>query len=425
MNTDLEEQSSHPPPPPRPPPRPPTLGITNNKATKKAQPILSISVSPAARGKVPSRPVPIPGQESNVPFPTSSAPESVQSSSLPNLQLSPPKADSDPAKRRKNNPLKKITVKEPKREDQPQPKFPLESAASLPAHAMATLSPPAPIPDVPDSFNPILEKSRGATVGNLKNLVTLFRVRLPNGSHRTFPVDPSTTTRSILDKLITKMQTEKLSDQDWSESRIFLKQHNDEIRLEDDDNVFELLQFHPPGCEFIFKREGEKEVDVLEELKLIERTNRDKDKRKETLQEAYTNWITENKKNKPAITLFSDKRYFPPISATTDRDTQITMLQDKLLDLEEDLFGFTKRVDSIKKTKLRKNCSTVDFSKVRILSLLVESTSNGSSVYRVMVDGWQCVMKQVSIINRTVSPIKLFNELSLLESLPAHENIIQ
>ena len=75
--------------------------------------------------------------------------------------------------------------------------------------------------------------------------------------------------------------------------------------------------------------------------------------------------------------------------------------------------------------KGKKNLITIDTQNITVGHRLGTGGS-GCAVYSCNVDGWECAMKELKIVNAKQSDIDAFvAEIFMLESLPAHKNLVR
>jgi len=277
------------------------------------------------------------------------------------------------------------------------------------------------------------EEKKGGTPKFVTNR-KLIRIKLPNGSYRTFPVHSETTIGYIVEKIKSKMAYEQAEN-----AFIFQVNGKDEVRLEDQVLLGKHLETVPATSEFIFKKHGEKLIDRTEELKQIELENKILEKRKENIQEALSTWMGDSKVSLPtASTSFSAERIFFPAVPFGKNASRSEVEQMKLFAQADQISSFiieknsaTRKYSQLKKTKGAKiQPGVIDFSSqflileeqnVTALSKISEVVS-----YAVVVSGWRCYMKEYFChANDSTSTKKLLFEISLLENLPYHPNIIQ
>lgn len=276
------------------------------------------------------------------------------------------------------------------------------------------------------------------SIGTPKRLI---RVKLPNNSYRTFPVLENTTTEVIIEKIKSKMSKEK-SDH-YVYSQLFqVNKNGTEFLLHKDLLISEVLRKAPDDCEFIFKKQGEKLIDRNEELQQIALENRILEKKKENIQEALSTWLGDAKiptgggNHTIVTTTISEKRFPLPNIAFHSSKSEFEKMN--LLHHAETFYALlieksssSRRFAQLKKTKATKTSQCIidfsgDISIVKRNEVAALSRISEMITYTVVVSGWKCFMKEFFChVNDFSSQKKVAFEVTLLEVLPYHPNIIQ
>lgn len=268
----------------------------------------------------------------------------------------------------------------------------------------------------------------------------ILRVKLFDGTHKTFPITPATTAAQILTKLLDKLNKER-PDQGWEKCLLYSELAEAERRVANTEHLMPIIS---SGCEIKFKIPGEKEVDREEELKRIEKVNRAnmqmkaalKRKQEKALEEearaavvaaaAASGGTVRKKKSRLPVPVTSREARFNDVSSILskcDKDLQLKLMKRKIEMLEDDAEGLRKRLAATK-AKSKRNRWMVDLRNVRITEKIAGPGGSFAIVYSVDVDGWRCAMKEL-ILDGSVVPDMLLTEIAVLSALPFNENIVK
>mmetsp|Transcript_17728 Transcript_17728/g.68764 ORF Transcript_17728/g.68764 Transcript_17728/m.68764 type:complete len:1230 (+) Transcript_17728:140-3829(+) len=270
----------------------------------------------------------------------------------------------------------------------------------------------------------------------------ILRVKLFDGTHKTFPITASSTAAQIHSKLVDKLKKER-PDCEWDRCLLYSELAEAERRVASTECLMPIIS---SGCEIKFKIPGEKEVDREEELKRIERVNRANQQMKAAKRRAQekaaeeeskaalaaaaaaavaTGTIARKKKSKLPVTAAREAR-FNDVSgflSKCDKDLQLKLMKRKIEMLEDDNDGLRKRI-SATKSKAKRNKWMVDLRNVRVTEKIAGPGGSFAMVYSVDVDGWRCAMKEL-ILDGSVVPDMLLTEIAVLSALPFHDNIVK
>ena len=249
-----------------------------------------------------------------------------------------------------------------------------------------------------------------STMSNVKSGV--MKIRLPNSSHKSFPINEQSTAGEIIEKLRNKLNLEQPGNA-WNECVLF-ELKGKEISLP---SSTKLLPIFISGSEFIFKKPGEKEVNREEELQRIMRQNENLRKEKQKLMDQSFVY------SKRGYDFSLDRRNFLFAEYTPNHGSvdQISLAMNKIQLLLQDLNGYREKFDSLKKLKK----IPVDISDVLVLKKLSDKTQ--VVIYTALVSGWTVILKEFLLSEsysvQTLNQIN--NEIALLDSLPYHPNIVK
>ena len=262
-----------------------------------------------------------------------------------------------------------------------------------------------------------------------------FRVKLPDNSYRTLPINPQVTIKIMREKLEKKLKDQYVNEQiEWGSCGIYqILPDLSEVELLSD----QVVEFIPlrEVSEFVFK--------IPPQAKIIEeKVQNEKVKKQKDIESALSAWLGETKPTKLIFPNLHDKKYFYyqnnlnliNLASVSNPNYQgsndvlgVMYLIDKLEILSEDFSGIKKRINLLKSVPAsgpRSNLA-VDCSKVRILQKIIgPMKGNGISIYSVHVDGWKAIMKEFTLAS-AFSASRFLMEIFLLELLPFHENIIK
>eukprot|EP01121_Diplochlamys_sp_Union-15-3_P019168 TRINITY_DN715_c0_g2_i3.p1 TRINITY_DN715_c0_g2~~TRINITY_DN715_c0_g2_i3.p1 ORF type:complete len:313 (+),score=53.55 TRINITY_DN715_c0_g2_i3:65-1003(+) len=100
------------------------------------------------------------------------------------------------------------------------------------------------------------------------------------------------------------------------------------------------------------------------------------------------------------------------------------------MDLEQVIAQQRKTIEQFKSEKQlntnNKNTKVINLKNLQVNQRIADIGGSGASVYTCLVDGWQCVMKELNLEGVKDTTIKQFEtEIKLLEDLPYHPNIVR
>ena len=269
----------------------------------------------------------------------------------------------------------------------------------------------------------------------------LIRIRLPDNSYRTFPVNSTTTLDSIMDKITSKLAIER-PEEDYTKNHIFQVDENNETELQAESFVVDILSKADDSSEFIYKKKGEKVIDIKEELKQIEKENQMLEKKKEDIQVALSTWLGDSK---PIVQVnhqnqqidLDNRRIFAPLVCEANPTTSVKGINmfsnlERIATLLEEKISLTHRITQQKKPKNTKNQKMfVEFAAFPAVSQTIsvrtlESKLSELAIHSVFVNGWKCYVKEYLCHPNDASSLhKALTEISFLELLPPHPNILR